>query len=298
MPELAEVIGQSNAAGRPAAGSAGRLWDTTDAVPPGIYRDDGTAWVFFGPAAGGFTNPMTDPSDIIVGGAAGAPQRLARLGLPGYLLGEKVDGSLGYMTGSWHNNLQDPTGLSGWANYNVTSGSSIASEGGAWRVRRVTSGGPETTGRSRLVPVPTAFSVATCMILNAIAEDNIGAGLHLTGTGGTHGLVGIELFRHNTDGWIIRTFEQTSTTSAGTMRNEYAAFTQGPIWFKIETTDRVTFTMSFSLDGRTFVVAETADFSAEIGTLSRAAFHARVPSALVLNGNSISASFPHWREES
>lgn len=43
-----------------------------------FYKYTGSAWAVFSGGGGGMTNPMTTPADIIVGGASGAPSRLAK----------------------------------------------------------------------------------------------------------------------------------------------------------------------------------------------------------------------------
>ncbi len=71
-------------ASRPANGAGCVLYScTTHGL---IYRDDGTTWTtFLTLSTSGMTNPMTTAGDIIVGGASGAPTRLAGSGTDGYV---------------------------------------------------------------------------------------------------------------------------------------------------------------------------------------------------------------------
>ncbi|MEG7359918.1 DUF2793 domain-containing protein [Pseudomonas citronellolis] len=49
------------------------------------YKYDGSSWAVFSSGGGGMTNPMTTAGDLIVGGASGAPTRLAK-GADGQIL--------------------------------------------------------------------------------------------------------------------------------------------------------------------------------------------------------------------
>jgi hypothetical protein len=71
---LSDVIMEGVAASRPAFSIPGRLYFATDTEA--LYYDTGSAWINVTPS-GGLTNPMTTAGDVIVGGAAGAPARLA-----------------------------------------------------------------------------------------------------------------------------------------------------------------------------------------------------------------------------
>jgi len=44
MAKLGDMIGRGLLAARPAAGTEGRLYEATDAVPPTVYRDNGASW--------------------------------------------------------------------------------------------------------------------------------------------------------------------------------------------------------------------------------------------------------------
>ncbi|NMZ77660.1 DUF2793 domain-containing protein [Pseudomonas nitroreducens] len=63
-----------------------------------VYRFDGAAWMPWSSGGGGMTNPMTTQGDIIVGGSAGAPARLAK-GTDGQVL-TMVSGSQAWATPS------------------------------------------------------------------------------------------------------------------------------------------------------------------------------------------------------
>jgi hypothetical protein len=73
MTKLGQVILRDTRANQPAAGVEGRLYYVTDELV--LERDSGSVWESVSSA--GFTNPMTTAGDIIKGGSAGAPQRLA-----------------------------------------------------------------------------------------------------------------------------------------------------------------------------------------------------------------------------
>ena len=75
MTTLNSVIQTGTLAALPAASIAGRLYFTTDTLH--VFRDSGTAWVDCTPSGGALSNPMTTAGDIIIGGTAGAPTRLA-----------------------------------------------------------------------------------------------------------------------------------------------------------------------------------------------------------------------------
>jgi hypothetical protein len=99
---------------------------------------------------GGMTNPMTTLDDVIIGGASGAPARLAK-GANGTFLGINGSGHVAYGTpagggsGTVERALVDPTGLSwSWVNQGIasvaTSGatiylSSAASTADDWHIR-------------------------------------------------------------------------------------------------------------------------------------------------------------------
>lgn len=72
MAALGDVIQRGALASRPAAGTAGRLYHATDVAGGTLYRDSGSAW-----EAVALANPMTAAGDIVIGGAGGAPVRLA-----------------------------------------------------------------------------------------------------------------------------------------------------------------------------------------------------------------------------
>lgn len=77
MTKLGDVILRGAHSGRPAAGTAGRLYFETDTLE--LFRDSGSAWESVeGATSSGMTNPMTTQDDLIVGGASGAPARLAK----------------------------------------------------------------------------------------------------------------------------------------------------------------------------------------------------------------------------
>ncbi|MHB1673765.1 MAG: DUF2961 domain-containing protein [Acidobacteriaceae bacterium] len=73
MSTLASVILKGVYSAIPAASIPGRLYFATDTNV--VYRDNGTTWDEV--VAPAMTNPMTTAGDVIVGGAAGAPTRLA-----------------------------------------------------------------------------------------------------------------------------------------------------------------------------------------------------------------------------
>lgn len=64
----------------PMPGYSVRVLDETDSAGlPAVYGYSGSAWIKRDSSGGGsFENPMTSEGDIIVGGASGAPERLAK----------------------------------------------------------------------------------------------------------------------------------------------------------------------------------------------------------------------------
>jgi hypothetical protein len=73
MSTLATTIGRGVTGSRPSASEAGRLYyDTTASI---FYRDNGSSWDSVSAAA--LTNPMDGAGQIIYGGVAGAPTKLA-----------------------------------------------------------------------------------------------------------------------------------------------------------------------------------------------------------------------------
>lgn len=90
MTTLATVIARGTLAARPAAASAGRIYfDTTNSI---LYRDNGASWDSI-EGSGGLTNPMTTVGDIIIGGASGAPTRLAAGATSGHVLTSNGSGA-------------------------------------------------------------------------------------------------------------------------------------------------------------------------------------------------------------
>lgn len=122
-----------------------------------VYRFDGAAWVLWGSGGGGgMTNPMTTPGDIIVGGTAGAPTRLAA-GTAGYVLTSNGPGTApSYQAGSGGGGSSGLTLTSKSADYTLVLGD--ANNG-------FLHPSADTTGRTWTIPAnaSVAFTVGTAI---------------------------------------------------------------------------------------------------------------------------------------
>lgn len=233
---LADVIGVSVEASRPAAGIAGRLWATTDATTPGIYRDDGAAWVLWSefPSAG-----------------AGA---------------------------AYHAPLIDPVPLLWSFQFNFSGATIVETDGGV-QVYRNPSGVAGVRGAGRDTPsggTATAYTLTAALVPHILPNDGAGVGIAIRSDAGNQH-AGIELYFDTTE-WVLRVFSAGSYTASPTEEISFPFPLVPLIWFKITTADNVSFTFSWSLDGRWWTDVGTYDMSAELaGVGNSGLFFWRLP---------------------
>lgn len=95
MSSTATILARGAIGSRPAAGSPGHIYFSTE---PKTYRDNGSSWDDVSDSGTGLTNPMTTSQDVIVGGASGTPGRLGIGAAGGHLA--VINGALAYNSGT------------------------------------------------------------------------------------------------------------------------------------------------------------------------------------------------------
>lgn len=246
MPEIVEVLGTVALEGDlPANEFEGRTFFVEGATPPGLFRDNGVdSWdrVSISEEAGGSgVLPYHIPLDATY----------VNEGTPG-------------TTGDW---------------FEFGSPSVAETVENGRRVTRIPTGTAGIKGTAGDKPSGTNWTITWGIVPHLFANDGAGSGIAVMES--SLGQTFVEVYFDATDGWMIRSGKQDGYNAAATISDEVIlGFCPPLIFLRMDTTDEVTFTCSFSFDGRNYTVLPTpVDRTSVMDSVNNQAAYVRVPAA-------------------